>query len=106
MVEEVRVSAAFNPFAQPTGERSRQEVRQRKQAPLRGVQDVDVLNRFIQFPILGITQAIRVDAFEQHAGERVEKVQVLRRRLQAKGIDRDAALPQADFEIAAVEQGR
>ena len=35
----------------------------------------------------------------------MQEVQVLGRGLEREGIDRDVALPQAELDIAAVEQG-
>src|SRR5207248_11291041 len=78
VVEEVRVSASFNPFAQPTGERSREEVRQGEETPLGGIEDVYVFDGFVQLPVFCVAQSVRVCAFEQHASERMQEVQVLR----------------------------
>ena len=47
---------------------------------------------------------IAVVAFQQHADERVQEVQVLGRRFEREGIDRDAVLPETEFQIAPAEQ--
>ena len=89
VVEEARVAAAFDPLVQPARERARQQVRNGEQPPLAAIEDVEVLDRFVDLAVLELAQAIAVIAFEQHADERVQEVQMLRRRLEREGIDRD-----------------
>ena len=105
IVEETRVPAAFDPFVQPAGERAGQQVRDGEQAPLARIEHVEVLDRFVQFAVLEIAQAVCVVAFEQHAHERMEEMQVLRRRLQGKRVDGDVGLSESDFQIATAQQG-
>ena len=45
-------------------------------------------------------------AFQEHAHERVEEMQVLRRRVERKGIDRHVALTKSDLEISALQECR
>ena len=82
MVEEVGVPPAFDPLAQAAGQRARQEIGEREQPTLAGVQDIQVLDRLVQLAILGVAEPIAVRALEQHADEGVQEVQVLRRRVQ------------------------
>ena len=70
------------------------------------VEDVEVLDGLVDLAVLEVADAVPVVAFQQHADERVKEVQVLGRRLQREGVDRDAVLPQADFEIAPAEERR
>ena len=86
--------------------RARQQIREREQAPLTAIEDVQVLDRLVDLPVLEVAEAIAVVAFEQHADERVQEVQVLGRRLERERVDRDAALPQTELEVAAVKQRR
>ena len=84
------VAAALDPLVQPAGQRARQQIREREQPTLAAVEDVEVLDRLVELAVLELAEAIAVVAFEQHADERVEEMQVLRRRLQRERIDRDA----------------
>ena len=106
VVEEVGVASALDPLRQPASERARQQVRQREEPPLRRVEDVEVLDRLVQLAVLGVAQAVAVGAFEQHADERVEEVQVLRRRVERERVDADVLVTQAQREVAAVEERR
>ena len=87
--------------------RSRQQVRQCKEPSLRAFQHEQVLDRLVRLPILRIAQAIAVLAFEKDARERVQKVDVLRRRRhEIERVDGDALLPEPEFQISAVQQPR
>ena len=72
----------------------------------RAVEDVEVLDRLVDLAVLQVAQPIPVVAFEQHAHERVQEVQVLGRRLERERVDRDAVLPEAELQIAPAEQRR
>ena len=63
-------------------ERAREQVREREQPPLAAVEHVEVLDRLVDLAVFELAQPISVIAFEQHADERVQEVQVLGRRLE------------------------
>ena len=106
VVEEAGVAAALDPLVQPGRQRARQQVRQREQPTLAAVEDVEVLDGLVELAVLEVAEAIVVVAFQQHADERMQEVQVLRRRLERERVDRDAVLPKAELEIAPAEQRR
>ena len=85
---------------------ARQQVGQGEEATLAAVQDVQVLDRVVGFPVLGIAQPVAVVAFEQHSDEGMEEMQMLGRRREGERVDGDAVLPEGRLEIAALEQGR
>ena len=78
------VAAAVDPLVQTRRQGARQQVREREQPPLTAIEDVQVLDRLVDLPILQLAEAIAVVAFEQHAHEGVEEVQVLGRRLEGE----------------------
>ena len=84
VVEETGVAAFADPLVQPSRQRARQQVRQREEAPLAAVEHVEVLDRLVDLTVLEVADPIPVVAFEQHAHERVQEVQVLGRRLAAR----------------------
>ena len=88
------------------GQRARQQVGEREQPPLAAVEDVEVLDRFVDLAVLEVAQPVPVLAFEQHAHERVQEVQVLGRRLERERVDRDAVLPQTELQVAPAEERR
>ena len=106
VVEEAPVSSVTDPLVEPTGKRSRQQVRQGEEATLTAIEDVEVLDRLVDLAVLDVADAIPVVAFQQHAHERVEEMQVLGCRFQRKRIDGDVALPQTDLEIAPAKECR
>ena len=87
VVEQARVPAAFDPFVQPAGKRPWQQVREREQPSLACVQHVQVLDGLVDLAVLEIAEPVAVLALQQHADERVEEMQVLRRRLERERID-------------------
>ena len=101
VVEEAGVAPVADPLVQASGQRARQQVGQREQATLAAVEHVEVLDRLVDLAVLEVADAIAVVAFEQHAHEGVQEVQVLGRRLERERVDRDAVLPQPDLEISA-----
>ena len=70
------------------------------------IEYVDVLDRVVHLAVLELGQAISVIAFKQHADERMQEVQMLRRRLEREGIDRVVPGTETDFEVASSEQRR
>ena len=70
------------------------------------IEDVEVLDRLVDLAVLEVAEPIAVVAFEQHAHERVQEVQVLGRRLQRERVDRDVVLPKTELQVAAAEQRR
>ena len=106
VVEEVGVASAVDPLRQPASERAWQQVRQGEEPPLRRVEDVEVLDRFVQLAVFGVAQTVAVGPFQQHADERVEKVQVLRRRVERERVDAHVLVTQAQRQVAAVEERR
>ena len=89
---------------QPHRQRARQQIRQREQAALAVVQDVQVLDGLVDFAVFEIADPIPVVAFEQDADEGMQKMEMLGRWLQRERIDRDALLAQAELDIPATEQ--
>ena len=106
VVEEAGVPAFADPLVQAARQRAREQVGQREEPTLAAVEDVEVLDGLVDLPVLEVAEAIPVVAFQQHTDERVQEVQVLRRRLERERIDRDAVLPEAEFEVAPAEQRR
>ena len=107
VVEEARrIGRRSIHLCRRAGQGARQQVREREQAALAAIEDVQVLDRLVDLPVLQLADPIAVLAFEQHPHERVEEVQVLGRWLEGERVDRDAVLPQAELEIAAAEQRR
>ena len=89
---------------EPACERAREQIRQREQSTLCGVEHVEVLDGLVHLAVLGLAQAIAIRAFKQHADEGVQEMQILGGGLQGERIDLDAAVPQSQLEIAAVEE--
>ena len=106
VVEEAGVAAVADPLVQPRRQRARQQVREREQAPLAAVEHVEVLDCLVDLAVLEVADPIAVIAFEQHAHERMQEVQVLGRRLERERVDRDAVLPQTELQIAPAEERR
>ena len=100
------VAPAVDPFVQPSGQRPRKQVGEREQSPLAAVEDVEVLDRFVDLAIFQLVQPVPVLTFEQHLHERVQEVQVLRCRVERERVDRDVMLAQSDLEVAPVEERR
>src|SRR6202035_4096724 len=96
---------ALNPGVQTSPERAREEIGQREQSSLRAIEYVQVLDRLVHLTVFRVAQVIPVVAFQQHAHERVQKMQLLRRRVEREGIDRHVTLTQSDFHIAALQDG-
>src|SRR6185295_9651556 len=67
---------------------------------------IDVLYRVVHLAVLELGQAISVIAFKQHADERMQEVQMLRRRLEREGIDRVVPGTETDFEVVSSKQRR
>ena len=78
VVEEAGVAAVADPLVQTPGQRARQQVREREQAALTAIEDVQVLDRLVDLPILQLADPVSVFTFEQHAHECMEEVQVSR----------------------------
>src|SRR5262245_61385457 len=72
-VEQVGVAASLSPLLQPSHQGSRQQVGEREQPALIPVEDVEVLDSFVDFPIFQLAQPIAVFALEQHADESVKE---------------------------------
>ena len=105
VVEHRAVAPTLDPLVQPGTKRARQQVRQREQPALGAIEDEQVLDRLVCLPVLGIAQAVAVLAFEQHARERVEEVQLFGGRLaDVERVDRDALLAEAELKVPALEQ--
>ncbi len=104
VIEERRVPAALHPFAQPACQGAREHVGEGEEPALTPIEHVEVFNRLVELAVLRIRKTVAVRAFEQHAGERVEEVQVLWRRLERERIDRQAVLAEPELEIAPVEE--
>ena len=66
--------------------------------------DVEVLDRLVHLAVLRVAQPIAVLALEQDSNEGVQEVQMLGRRLERERVDRDRALPQAQFHVSAVAE--
>ena len=80
----------LDPPTEPMHQRPRQHVRKREQSPLFCVEDVDVLDRFVELPIFRVRELIVVDPLEQHPDKRVQEVQVLGRGRERERINRQA----------------
>ena len=80
IVEQTRVPAAFNPLVQSSCERARKKIGDGEQPALGLVEHVEVFDCVVHLAVFRFTQPIPVLTFEQHADERVEKMQMLRRR--------------------------
>src|SRR3954464_10707632 len=106
VVEEAGVAAVSDPLLHPTRQCARQQVGECEQPTLTAIEDVQVLDRLVDFSILQLADSISVFTFEQHPHERMKEVQMFRRWLEGEGIDRDAVLSQTDFEIFSAEQCR
>ena len=106
VVEEAGVAAVADPLVHTPGQGARQQVREREQAALTAIKDVQVLDRLVDLPILQLADPVSVFTFEQHPHECMKEMQVFGRWLEGKGVDRDVVLPQADFEIFPAEQRR
>ena len=83
-----------------------QQIGQREEPTLRAVEHVEVLDGFVDLPVLQVADPIPVVSLQQHTDERVQEVQVLGRRFEREGVDRDAVLPEAEFQVASAEQRR
>ena len=68
VVEEVGVASALDPLRQPAGEGAWKQVRQGEEPPLRRVEDVEVLDRFVQLAVFGVAQPIAVGALPAARG--------------------------------------
>ena len=87
VVEQVGVASTLDPFREPASQRAWQQVRQGKEPPLRRVENVEVLDRFVHLAVLGVAQTVAVGPFKKDAHERVEEVQVLRRWVERERVD-------------------
>jgi len=87
VVEERRVAAALDPLVQPRGHRAGQQIGQCEQSALAGVEDIQVLDRLVDLPVLHVVQPVAVLSLQQDLHEGVQEVQVFRRRLERKGVD-------------------
>ena len=105
VVEHRAIAPTLDPLVEPGTERAWQEVRQREQPALGPIEDEEVLDRLVCLPVLSIAQAVAVLAFEEHARERVEEVQLVGGRLaDVERVDRDALLAEAELKVPALEQ--
>src|SRR5262245_61714928 len=104
VVEQVGVAASLNPLLQPSHQGSRQQVGEREQPALIPVEDVEVLDSFVDFPILQLTQPISVFALEQHADESVKEVQMLGGWRHRERVNANVLLPQPKFDVATVKE--
>lgn len=89
---------------QPPGECTRQEVGQGEQPSLAAIEDVEVDSFLEDLPVLRLLTRYPSSAFEQHANEGVEEVQVLGCWIEGERVDRHGVLPQPDLHVAAVQQ--
>ena len=106
VVEQAGVTAAFDPFVQPACQRARKQVGDREQPALSALQHIHVFDGVVDLTVLELAQAIAVLPFQQHAHERVQEMQMLRRGVERERVDRDVRLSQPDFQIASPQQGR
>ena len=104
VVEEAGVAPAVDPLVQPPGQRPREQVGQREQSPLAAVEDIEVVDRFIDLAIFQLVQPVPVFAFQQDLHERVQEVQVLRCRVERERVDCDRMLAQSHLEVAPAEE--
>ena len=76
VVEQPRIPTALDPPTEAMHQGARQHVREGEQPPLLGVEDVDVLHRLVELPVLRVRELIVVRTLEQHADKRVQEVQI------------------------------
>src|SRR5688572_21586073 len=74
VVEEARVTAFAYPLVESARQRARQKIRQGEEPTLAAVQDIEVLDRFVDLTVFEVTDAVVVVALQQHAHERMQEM--------------------------------
>src|SRR5207248_9675065 len=65
-----------------------------------------VVDRFVDFPIFRLAQSVSVLGLRQDAYEPMQKMQVLRARIQRERVDAHRTLTETQFDVPAVQQRR
>ena len=95
VIEDLGVLAAFHPPLELLREPAREDVGQREQPALIGIERVQRLDLFIERLIIGAGHRVLPARLDEHLHEREQELQIGRRGRQTERIDREARSVQA-----------
>ena len=103
VVEHRGVGPALHPATQVLGEAAREQIRQREEAALLGVDRIDRRHRLLDLAVVGVRRLVLPARLDQHLHERGEEVLMLGRGRQGEGIDGAGAGVEAQRQVAPVQ---